>query len=60
MLLQLGYSEADWSRQLSQKAGRTEKAIPDFVFFQRGEKHFEILDFGCFNISERLTLLKPL
>ncbi len=41
MLQRLGYSEADWSRQLSQKAGRTEKAIPDFVFFPCGEKHFE-------------------
>ncbi len=41
MLLRLGFSEADWSRQLSQKAGRTEKAIPDFVFFPHGEKHFE-------------------
>ena len=41
MLEKLGYTEADWSRQLSQKAGRTEKAIPDFVFFPRGEKHFE-------------------
>lgn len=41
MLQRLGYTEADWSRQLSQKAGRTEKAIPDFVFFPSGEKHFE-------------------
>lgn len=41
MLERLGYTEADWSRQLSQKAGRNEKAIPDFVFFPRGEKHFE-------------------
>lgn len=37
----LGYTSADWSRQLSQKAGRKEKAIPDFVFFPSGEKHFE-------------------
>ena len=41
ILEKFGYTEADWSRQLSQKAGRTEKAIPDFVFFPRGEKHFE-------------------
>lgn len=41
MLERLGYTDNDWSRQLSQKAGRTEKAIPDFVFFPRGEKHFE-------------------
>ena len=41
MLKKLGYAESDWTRQLSQKAGRKEKAIPDFVFFPRGEKHFE-------------------
>ena len=39
-LKQLGYSEDDWSRQLSQKAGHGLKAIPDFVFFPKGEKHF--------------------
>ncbi|ALA93436.1 hypothetical protein PGJ_00008210 [Porphyromonas gingivalis AJW4] len=41
MLERLGYSEKDWTRQLAQKAGRKEKIIPDFVFFPRGEKHFE-------------------
>ena len=41
MLKKLGYAETDWTRQLSLKAGRKEKAIPDFVFFPRGEKHFE-------------------
>ena len=41
MLEKLGYIDTDWTRQLSQKAGRDEKAIPDFVFFPRGEKHFE-------------------
>lgn len=41
MLEKLGYSSSDWTRQLSQKAGRKEKAIPDFVFFPKGEKHFE-------------------
>lgn len=41
MLEKLGYSRGDWTRQLSQKAGRKEKAIPDFVFFPKGEKHFE-------------------
>ncbi len=40
-LEKIGYTSDDWSRQLSQKAGRKEKAIPDFVFFPRGEKHFE-------------------
>ena len=41
MLKKLGYTEADWTRQLSLKAGRKEKAIPDFVFFPQGDKHFE-------------------
>ena len=40
-LRKLGYTEADWTRQLSLKAGRKEKAIPDFVFFANGEHHFE-------------------
>ena len=40
MLKNLGYKEEDWTRQLSQKAGRGLKAIPDFVFFPKGEKHF--------------------
>lgn len=41
MLKKIGYSESDWTRRLSLKAGRKEKAIPDFVFFPKGEKHFE-------------------
>ena len=41
MLQKLGYSESDWTRQLSLKAGRNEKAIPDFVFFAKGDRHFE-------------------
>ncbi len=40
-LLQLGYKESDWTRQLKLKAGRSEKAIPDFVFFASGESHAE-------------------
>ncbi len=40
LLNKLGYTEQDWDRQLSQKAGRGLKAIPDFVFFPKGEKHF--------------------
>lgn len=40
-LKELGYTEEDWSRQLKQQAGRKEKAIPDFVFFPRGERHAE-------------------
>lgn len=41
LLQKLGYSENDWTRQLSQKAGRKEKAIPDFVFFPKGDIHFQ-------------------
>lgn len=40
-LLGLGYKEGDWTRQLRMKAGRGEKAIPDFVFFPHGEEHAE-------------------
>lgn len=40
-LRDLGYVDGDWERQLKQKAGRQEKAIPDFVFFPYGEKHAE-------------------
>lgn len=41
LLESLDYTSNDWNRQLSQKAGRKEKAIPDFVFFPTGEKHAE-------------------
>ncbi|MDR2886363.1 MAG: hypothetical protein LBU95_06255, partial [Rikenellaceae bacterium] len=41
LLTKLDYRETDWTRQLSQKAGRKEKAIPDFVFFPKGERHFQ-------------------
>ena len=37
----LGYEESDWTRQLKLKKGRKESEIPDFVFFPRGDKHFE-------------------
>lgn len=40
-LQKIGYSDADWTRQLSLKAGRNEKAIPDFAFFPQGDRHFE-------------------
>ena len=40
ILNRLGYSDNDYTRQLSQKAGRGLKAIPDFVFLPQGEKHF--------------------
>jgi hypothetical protein len=40
MLQRLGYNDSDWSRQLSQQSGRDGAAIPDFVFFPHGEKHF--------------------
>lgn len=41
LLCELGYEEKDWTRQLTLKAGRKGKAIPDFVFFPSGEEHFE-------------------
>lgn len=41
LLEKLGYSSNDWTRQLSQKAGRKEKAIPDFVFLPSGEIYFQ-------------------
>lgn len=41
LLNKLGFKETDWTRQLSQKAGRKEKAIPDFVFLPTGETHFQ-------------------
>lgn len=45
ILLNLGYDESNWTRQLSLKAGRGLKAIPDFVFFPKGDKHFESAPF---------------
>lgn len=41
LLDKLGYNHGDWTRQASQKAGRNLKAIPDFVFFPKGEEHFQ-------------------
>lgn len=41
LLYKLGYLQTDWTRQLVQKVGRKEKAIPDFVFFPKGEIHFQ-------------------
>jgi hypothetical protein len=41
LLSKLGFAETDWTRQLSQKAGRNEKVIPDFVFLPKGEIHFQ-------------------
>ncbi|MHA3047741.1 hypothetical protein JSO59_010355 [Riemerella anatipestifer] len=41
LLTKLGFDETDWTRQLSQKAGRNEKAIPDFVFLPKGEIYFQ-------------------
>ena len=41
LLDKLGYKSSDWSRQLSQKAGRNMKAIPDFVFFPKGKEHYQ-------------------
>ena len=45
LLEKLGYTSEDYTRQLSQKAGRGLKAIPDFVFFPHGEKHFHTAPF---------------
>ncbi len=45
LLEKLGYTSEDYTRQLSQKAGRGLKAIPDFVFFPRGERHFHTAPF---------------
>ena len=44
-LMRIGYTEQDWTRQLSLKAGRGLKAIPDFVFFAHGDKHMEAAPF---------------
>ena len=41
ILKRIGYKDSDWTRQLQLKAGRKEKAIPDFVFFPQGATHFE-------------------
>ena len=41
LLKRIGYHDTDWTRQLQIKAGRKEKAIPDFVFFPHGDTHFE-------------------
>lgn len=41
LLKKLGFEDTDWTRQLAQKAGRKEKAIPDFVFLPKGEIHFQ-------------------
>lgn len=59
MLKRLGYEENDWTRQLSQKAGRGLKAIPDFVFFPKGEKHFASAPFvieAKFDMSTAIEL----
>ena len=44
-LKKIGYDDGDWTRQLSIKAGRGEKAIPDFAFFAQGARHFESAPF---------------
>lgn len=41
ILKRIGYNDSDWTRQIQLKAGRKEKAIPDFVFFPHGAVHFE-------------------
>lgn len=45
-LEKIGYCKDDYVRQLMQKFGRGEKAIPDFVFFPKEkEKHLHIAPF---------------
>ncbi|HXH99171.1 MAG TPA: hypothetical protein VNI52_02800 [Sphingobacteriaceae bacterium] len=61
LLEKLGYSDTDWSRQLSQKAGRNEKAIPDFVFLPKGETHFQnapLVIEAKFNMSSNIERTK--
>ena len=61
LLEKLGYSETDWTRQLSQKAGRKEKAIPDFVFLPKGENHFQnapMVIEAKFNMSSNIEKTK--
>ncbi len=45
LLTKLGYSEHDYTRQLTQKAGRRLKVIPDFVFCPGGKEHFQTAPF---------------
>jgi hypothetical protein len=61
LLKKIGYSETDWARQLSQKAGRKEKAIPDFVFLPKGEIHFQnapMIIEAKFNMSSNIERTK--
>lgn len=61
LLQKLGYSDNDWTRQLSQKAGRKEKAIPDFVFLPKGEIHFQnapMIFEAKFDMSSNLERMK--
>lgn len=61
LLEKLGYSENDWARQLSQKAGRKEKVIPDFVFFPKGEMYFQnspLVIEAKFNMSSNIEKIK--
>lgn len=61
LLEKLGFIATDWTRQLSQKAGRKEKAIPDFVFFPKGETHFQnapMIIEAKFDISSNLEMTK--
>jgi len=61
LMEKLGYSETDWTRQLSQKAGRKEKAIPDFVFLPKGEIHFQnapMVIEAKFNMSSNIEKTK--
>lgn len=39
LLLNLGFSETDWRRQVSLRVGRSEKVIPDYLIFPQIERH---------------------
>jgi hypothetical protein len=41
LLLQLGYKEEDWKRQLPLRMGRGERYFPDYAFLASTEKGFE-------------------
>jgi|HigsolmetaAR202D_1030399.scaffolds.fasta_scaffold10243_3 hypothetical protein len=61
LLTKLGYTEGDWTRQLSQKVGRNLKAIPDFVFLPKGELYFQnapLIIEAKFDISSNIERTK--
>lgn len=57
-LEKIGYSSNDYTRQLMQKVGRKEKAIPDFVFFPQEQGHH--LNVAPFLIEAKLDFKSAL